>query len=162
IAHQKVIEVAQRLGADASLPKSRLDDGVAAHIRQELAPPKESAHRAEPSHAAPHQASPKAPPQAPKKTRASAPAKVEAAAAVSKTSRTTRSRRTAPASAKPEASTHEAAARETASKDGAPHRKSSSQVVIIDVSNVAREECDAQGRAKLESFLHLLAQLERG
>jgi hypothetical protein len=55
-----------------------------------------------------------------------------------------------------------AAKHPAASKDGAQVSKSSHSIVVIDVSNVAREECDAQGRAKLESFLHLLAQLERG
>src|SRR5205823_13112010 len=33
---------------------------------------------------------------------------------------------------------------------------------IIDVSNVAREERDEKGRAKLTSFLHLVDQLEKG
>src|SRR2546423_917722 len=70
IDHQKVIEVAQRFGAEASLPKSRLDETVAAQVRRELASQKESAHAVEPSRAAVQQASPQAPRQAPKKTRA--------------------------------------------------------------------------------------------
>src|SRR5205085_1081091 len=123
------------------------------HIRLELAPKKELALEAEPPSAVLKQAPPQAPPPVPKRTRASTPAKVETPAAVSKVGRQTR-RRTASAAldaAKPKAAAHEAA-----SKDGAPHRKASSPVVIVDVSNVAREECDEQGRAKLENFLHLL------
>ncbi len=175
IAYQKVIEVAQRLGADASLPKSQLDDLVAADIRRELAPKKEPAPTPEPPRAALHPASLQVPPQAPKKTRAAAPAKVEAPAAVSKVSRPVRRRRTSaaapeaakpeaakPEAAKPEAAKPGAATPETASKDGAHPRKAPPPLVVVDVSNVAREECDEKGRAKLESLLHLLAQLERG
>jgi len=161
IAHEKVIEVAQRLGADASLPKSPLDEMVAAHIRLELAPKKEPAPAAVLLRATSHQTPPQVPRQAPKRTRAAAaaPAKVEEPAAVSKVSRTTPRRRTPSAAlkaAKPEAASPAPA---PASKDGA--RKSQPPVVIVDVSNVAREECDEKGRAKLETFLHLVAQLER-
>jgi len=45
--------------------------------------------------------------------------------------------------------------------EASPARKEKAPpaVVVIDVSNVAREECDAQGKAKLSSFENLIGQL---
>ena len=153
IDHQKVIAAAQRLGADASLPKSRLDDAVATHVRTEFARKKESVLQAEPQQTALTRTTPQVLPATSRRTRtAAAPAKiVEPVAAVKATEPATQRRRR-----KSSTMAHKAA-----SPDGAHPRKLPQTLVVVDVSNVAREECDEKGRAKLGSFLHLLAQLER-
>jgi hypothetical protein len=116
IDHQKVIEVAQRLGAAAALPKSGLEREIAEQIRQELKPP-------------------------PK------PAKSPATVSTRRTER-------APKEA--------AAPKPVSAEEGVQPVKAKSPVVIIDVSNVAREERDEQGRARLSSFENLLSVLTGG
>jgi hypothetical protein len=165
IDHQKVIEVAQRLGAEATLPKSRLDDEVAARIRSELAAKKpatkpargRAAKKARARAAAKTESSaePKAAAE-PKAVEPKAAAETEDKAAetpAKKSTHRSRKRRATKAAAKTPAP--------AASKNESHPRQAQHPVAIIDVSNVAREECDEKGRAKLDSFLHLLGQLER-
>jgi len=163
VHHRQIIEAAQRLGAEASLPKSRLDETIAAHLRTEFGPATQRSSLRAATARAPRQVShhpaesrPKPEPdRAPKKTRSAAVAHKAHHPVSSPASRATHHSRKSPSPA-PVAIDHKPTRRESA------HGHQAKQLTaIVDVSNVTREERDEKGRAKLASFLSLLGQLEK-
>jgi|GEM_PF-3401396 len=163
IDHRKVIEAAKRHGADVSLPKSGLDDSVATRVRKELAVTKQQgalrAAKSQPPRQVTHGI--KEPPS--KEARHQPPKKTPSVAAHGRAARQTAIHEASREVLTPKGAS--AAGVKTKPKSAASHgsrpAKAGQLTVIVDVSNVAREERDPKGRAKLANFLHLVDQLEK-